>query len=138
VGKGRISENGAVRPRDIKVGRRRFYFGKYEGTEVRVEGEELLVMREKRCHGRIRSKVTHPEGTIMAAKEVQFSDSARERLFRGVNILANAVKATLRPEGPQRGTSEKSYGARPSRRTAFRLAKEIELKDRSKTWEPRC
>jgi chaperonin GroES len=45
VGKGRILENGAVRPCDIKVGDE-ILFGKYEGTEVRVEGEELLVMRE--------------------------------------------------------------------------------------------
>ena len=35
----------------------------------------------------------------MAAKEVNFSDEARARMFRGVNILANAVKATLGPKG---------------------------------------
>jgi chaperonin GroES len=45
VGKGKILENGQVRPCDVEVGDK-ILFGKYDGTEVRVEGEELLVMRE--------------------------------------------------------------------------------------------
>ncbi len=45
VGKGRILENGQVRPCDVNVGDK-ILFGKYDGTEVRVEGEDLLVMRE--------------------------------------------------------------------------------------------
>ena len=45
VGKGKILENGEVRPLDVKVGDK-ILFGKYDGTEVRVDGEELLVMRE--------------------------------------------------------------------------------------------
>jgi chaperonin GroES len=45
VGQGRILENGTVRPCDVQVGDK-VLFGKYDGTEVRVEGEELLVMRE--------------------------------------------------------------------------------------------
>jgi chaperonin GroES len=46
VGKGKILENGKVRPCDVKVGDK-ILFGKYNGTEVKVEGEELLVMREE-------------------------------------------------------------------------------------------
>jgi chaperonin GroES len=46
VGKGRILENGQVRPCDVKVGDK-ILFGKYNGTEVKVEGEDLLVMREE-------------------------------------------------------------------------------------------
>jgi chaperonin GroES len=46
VGKGKILENGHVRPCDLKVGDK-ILFGKYTGTEVRVEGEELVVMREE-------------------------------------------------------------------------------------------
>ncbi len=46
VGKGKILENGEVRPLDVKVGDR-VLFGKYAGTEVKVDGEELLVMREE-------------------------------------------------------------------------------------------
>ena len=45
VGKGKILENGDVRPLDVKVGDM-ILFGKYSGTEVNVDNEELLVMRE--------------------------------------------------------------------------------------------
>ena len=45
VGKGKILENGEVRPMDLKKGDR-VLFGKYSGTEVKVDGEEFLVMRE--------------------------------------------------------------------------------------------
>lgn len=45
AGKGKILEGGEVRPLDVKVGDK-ILFGKYSGTEVKVEGEELLVMRE--------------------------------------------------------------------------------------------
>ena len=45
VGKGKILENGDVRPLDVKVGDM-ILFGKYSGTEVSVDSEELLVMRE--------------------------------------------------------------------------------------------
>jgi chaperonin GroES len=45
VGKGKISENGDVRPLDVKAGDK-VLFGKYSGTEVKIDGEELLVMRE--------------------------------------------------------------------------------------------
>src|ERR1041385_569986 len=46
----------------------------------------------------------------MAAKEVRFSDDARQRMFKGVNVLANAVKATLGPKG-RNAVLERSYGA---------------------------
>jgi chaperonin GroES len=46
VGKGKILEGGEVRPLDVKVGDH-VLFGKYSGTEVKVEGEDLLVMREE-------------------------------------------------------------------------------------------
>jgi chaperonin GroES len=46
VGNGKILENGQVRPCDIKVGDK-ILFGKYSGSEVKLEGEELVVMREE-------------------------------------------------------------------------------------------
>ncbi|MFT5433698.1 MAG: chaperonin GroES [Hyphomicrobiaceae bacterium] len=46
VGKGKILENGDTRPLDVKVGDK-VLFGKYSGTEVKVDGDDLLVMREE-------------------------------------------------------------------------------------------
>jgi chaperonin GroES len=46
VGKGKILENGSIRPLDVKVGDK-ILFGKYGGTEVKIDGEDLLVMREE-------------------------------------------------------------------------------------------
>ena len=46
VGKGKILEDGSVRALDVKVGDN-ILFGKYSGTEVKVDGEELLVMKEE-------------------------------------------------------------------------------------------
>ncbi|HXS27389.1 MAG TPA: co-chaperone GroES [Steroidobacteraceae bacterium] len=55
VGKGKILEDGSVRAPDVKVGDK-VLFGKYSGTEVKVEGEELLVMREEDLMGVIEGK----------------------------------------------------------------------------------
>ena len=65
----------------------------------------------------------------MAAKEVRLSDDARQRMFKGVNILANAVKATLGPRG-RNAVLEKSYGAPTITKDGVSVAKEIELKDK--------
>jgi chaperonin GroEL len=65
----------------------------------------------------------------MAAKEVRFSDDARQRMLRGVNILANAVKATLGPKG-RNAVLEKSFGAPTVTKDGVSVAKEIELKDK--------
>ena len=45
VGKGKILEDGTIRPLDVKVGDK-ILFGKYSGTEVKIDGDELVVMRE--------------------------------------------------------------------------------------------
>lgn len=45
IGKGKVAENGEVRPLDVKVGDT-VLFGKYSGTEIKIDGEEVLVMRE--------------------------------------------------------------------------------------------
>jgi chaperonin GroEL len=65
----------------------------------------------------------------MAAKEVKFHDSARNRIAAGVNILANAVKVTLGPKG-RNVVLEKSWGAPTITKDGVSVAKEIELKDR--------
>ncbi len=65
----------------------------------------------------------------MAAKEVRFSVDARERLLRGVDILANAVKVTLGPKG-RNVVIEKSFGAPRLTKDGVTVAKEIELEDK--------
>ncbi|MCK2127940.1 chaperonin GroEL [Thauera aromatica] len=65
----------------------------------------------------------------MAAKEVKFGDSARERMVAGVNILANAVKVTLGPKG-RNVVLERSFGGPTVTKDGVSVAKEIELKDK--------
>jgi chaperonin GroEL len=65
----------------------------------------------------------------MAAKTVHFSSDARDRMLRGVNILANAVKVTLGPKG-RNVVIERSYGAPRSTKDGVTVAKEIELDDK--------
>ena len=65
----------------------------------------------------------------MAAKEVKFSDEARQRMIKGVNILANAVKSTLGPKG-RNVVLDKAFGAPTVTKDGVSVAKEIELKDK--------
>jgi chaperonin GroEL len=65
----------------------------------------------------------------MAAKHVHFSTDARDRMLRGVNLLANAVKVTLGPRG-RNVMIEKSYGAPRTTKDGVTVAKEIELEDK--------
>ncbi len=65
----------------------------------------------------------------MAAKDVRFSQDAREKMLRGVDILANAVKVTLGPKG-RNVVLDKSYGAPRITKDGVTVAKEIELEDK--------
>jgi chaperonin GroEL len=65
----------------------------------------------------------------MASKEVKFSTDARDKMLRGVNILANAVKVTLGPKG-RNVVIEKSFGAPRITKDGVTVAKEIELEDK--------
>ncbi|HET7650839.1 MAG TPA: chaperonin GroEL [Gammaproteobacteria bacterium] len=65
----------------------------------------------------------------MSAKDVKFGDDARQRMVRGVNVLANAVKVTLGPKG-RNVVLEKSFGAPTITKDGVSVAKEIELKDK--------
>jgi len=65
----------------------------------------------------------------MAAKEVKFSQDARERMLHGVDVLANAVKVTLGPKG-RNVVLEKSFGAPRITKDGVTVAKEIELEDK--------
>src|SRR5665213_310147 len=65
----------------------------------------------------------------MAAKEVRFGGDARDKMLRGVDILANAVRVTLGPKG-RNVVLEKSYGAPRITKDGVTVAKEIELSDK--------
>src|SRR5246127_2277765 len=65
----------------------------------------------------------------MAAKEVKFSVEARDKMLRGIDILANAVRVTLGPKG-RNVVLDKSYGAPRITKDGVTVAKEIELADR--------
>src|ERR1700742_2033134 len=65
----------------------------------------------------------------MSAKDVKFSDNAREKMLRGVDILANAVKVTLGPKG-RNVVIEKSFGAPRITKDGVTVAKEVELEDK--------
>lgn len=65
----------------------------------------------------------------MASKEVRFSADARERMLRGVDILADAVKVTLGPKG-RNVVIDKSFGAPRITKDGVSVAREIELSDK--------
>ncbi len=65
----------------------------------------------------------------MAAKDVRFSSDARDKMLRGVDILANAVKVTLGPKG-RNVILDKSFGAPRITKDGVTVAKEIELEDK--------
>jgi hypothetical protein len=72
----------------------------------------------------------------MAAKDVKFGVDARDRMLRGVDILANAVKVTLGPKG-RNVVLDKSFGAPRITKDGVTVAKEIELETSSRTWARR-
>src|SRR3974390_2581872 len=65
----------------------------------------------------------------MTAKDIRFSVDARDRMLRGIDILANAVKVTLGPKG-RNVVLDKSYGAPRISKDGVTVAKEIELEDK--------
>src|ERR1700760_338939 len=79
--------------------------------------------------GAFTSATSHREETEMAAKEVKFSSDAREKMLRGVDVLANAVKVTLGPKG-RNVVIDKAFGAPRITKDGVTVAKEIELEDK--------
>jgi chaperonin GroEL len=149
VGPGARDESGKVVALDVKAGDR-VLFGKWSGTEVRIDGQDLLIMKESDIMGVIEQTAAQPRrppkppptktrttgGIAMAAKDVKFSTDARDKMLRGVDILANAVKVTLGPKG-RNVVLEKSFGAPRITKDGVTVAKEIELETSSRTWAPR-
>ncbi len=154
VGPGGRDEAGKLIPIDLKVGDR-VLFGKWSGTEVKIDGRRppdhegvrhpWRAGRQRRrqeesrlsIHSilrdaslpRSRKRGSPTEIFNMAAKEVKFSVDARDKMLRGVDILANAVKVTLGPKG-RNVVLDKSFGAPRITKDGVTVAKEIELEDK--------
>jgi chaperonin GroES len=67
VGKGKISEEGKVRPLDVKEGNR-ILFGKYSGTEIKIDGEEFVIMREEEVLGILSGALSSAKKEAAGAK----------------------------------------------------------------------
>ena len=140
VGPGALDDNGKRVAPEVKAGDL-VLFGKWSGTEVKIDGEELLIMKESDIMGILEGRQGFEEGRLiayhhrfqetnnMAAKDVKFGADAREKMLRGVDILADAVKVTLGPKG-RNVVIEKSFGAPRTTKDGVTVAKEIELADK--------
>ena len=142
---------------DVKAGDR-VLFGKYSGSEIKLDGEEFIIMREDEILGII-SAESRSGGLAIAsskparsesfsetqehnskldklylrrhktmAKQVVHGEESRAAILRGVNQLADAVKVTLGPKG-RNVVIDKKFGSPTITKDGVTVAKEIELKD---------
>ena len=137
-GPGKRNDKGDFVTPNVKAGDR-VLFGKYSGQTVKVDGDELLVMREEDLfavsrrsdHGWSSTPISKQTG-VNTTWQQKTSFSAQmpvTRMVEGVNILANAVKVTLGPKG-RNVVLERSFGAPTVTKDGVSVAKEIELKDK--------
>jgi chaperonin GroEL len=122
VGNGKVTDEGKKIPLDVKAGDK-ILFGKYSGSEVKIDDKEYLIMREDDVLA-----ILEDGGTRAMPKQLKFAEDARAALLRGVNITAEAVKATLGPKG-RNVVIDKKFGSPTITKDGVAVAKEIELKD---------
>jgi co-chaperonin GroES (HSP10) len=116
---------GKVRPLEVKKGDR-ILFGKYSGTEVKLDGDDTSsCARETSSRFSLELRETDHHG----CQADPFDANAQQRILNGVNALANAVKVTLGPKG-RNVLLEKSFGAPRVTKDGVSVAKEIELADK--------
>jgi chaperonin GroEL len=116
----------------VQVGDR-ILFGKYSGSDIKMDGDEYLIMREDEVLGHSRRR--SPKWRRKLAKESKQDGetdcifrNSRQAILRGVNQLADAVKVTLGPKG-RNVVLEKKFGGPNITKDGVTVAKEIELKD---------
>ena len=105
--------------------------GSLDHERIRRHGRDRGYRRDKE-EGRLTPplhSLSNQGSNIMSAKDVRFSSDARDRMLRGVDILNNAVKATLGPKG-RNVVLDKSFGAPRITKDGVTVAKEIELEDK--------
>src|SRR4029450_9239111 len=123
AGNGRVGDDGKKIPLDVKVGDR-ILFGKYSGSQVKLDDKEYSIMREED----VRASLEEEGETLPRPKQLKFDEDARAALLRGMNIMAQAVKATLGPKG-RNVVIDKKFGSPTITKDGVTVAKEIELKD---------
>ena len=87
VGPGAKNENGKLTPMDVKVGDI-VLFGKWSGTEVKIDGKEYSIMKEVRHNGNFKKVKNNIKGEIEMAKIIKFDTEARSQMLKGVNTLS--------------------------------------------------
>src|SRR5205823_12982856 len=100
VGTGKMLENGSVAALEVKAGDR-ILFGKYSGTEIKLEGQDYLILREDEIVGILtqtgKAAAKKLKGSSQMAKQIVHGEDSRQAISRGVNILSDAAKITLGP-----------------------------------------
>ena len=116
-------------------------FGKWSGTEVKLDGDELLIMKESDIMGVLEESVAHRKGrltvsfdNLLGRQQRWLPRKSSFRPTRGPDaarrhILADAVKVTLGPKG-RNVVLDKSFGAPRITKDGVTVAKEIELADK--------
>src|SRR5207249_9859545 len=102
VGTGKMLENGSVAALEVKAGDR-ILFGKYSGTEIKLEGQDYLILRDAEIVGiwtqTGKAAGKKEKGSSQTAKQIVHGEDSRQAVWRGVNILASAAKIKLVPHG---------------------------------------
>src|SRR4029079_2449911 len=98
AGDGRLDEDGKRIPLDVNEGDEVLY-SKYGGTEIKVDGEDLLVLRESDVLAKGQSKPLPVDTIYMAHRELKCEAEARKALEQVVDAVANAVKVSQGPKG---------------------------------------
>src|SRR5207253_9185850 len=102
AGNGKVSEDGKKIPLDVKTGDK-ILFGKYSGSEVKIDDKEYLIMREEDV-----LSILEQGGTRAMPKQLRLDAEARASLLNVINLIANSVKATLGVQGCH-GNSDKNF-----------------------------
>ena len=104
AGTGKVSDDGTRQRPDVKAGDL-ILFGKHSGQEIKLDGEDYIIMREDEVLGVIEGAGREEKEvgeTDHMAKQIIYGEHSRQAVLRGINQLADAVKVTLGPKGPQR------------------------------------
>src|SRR4051812_38173466 len=121
VGAGKLDDDGNRIPLDVNEGDEVIY-SKYGGTEIVVDGEDLLVLARSRRAGQGRAELS------AVAKKLKYAEAARSALESGVDAVANAVNVTLGPRG-RYVVLDKKFGAPTITNDGVTIAREIEVED---------